>query len=185
MPFATEAERRAEGLAREIEEVRKAHADTRADRDRVARDLEATRRDLERARGEIERLQPNWNPPLGWLRMPVLLASALVLLSVGVGVGAVIRTVQSESRATALAHERDMLRQAVQKDAAARRAEQARARQQRQDIGCLSACGCPDGQGCVGEVCREGATPAHCCDRPSCPSGAACQHWDGSESVCP
>jgi hypothetical protein len=184
VPFATEAERRVEALERELEQERAGRRAAEAARDRLQTELDAVRRDFERARGEIERLQPNWNPPLGWLRMPVVVASALILLAVAIGVGAVVRTVRSEARAEVLAHERDVLRQAIRRDAVARRAERARVTQQN-DVGCLSACGCPDGQGCVGEVCREGVTPAHCCDRPECPSGAACQHWDGSEAVCP
>ena len=183
MPFSTEAERRAEGLQRELDREREAHEKTAEARARLERELETSRRELERARKEADRLRPKWQPPMGWLRIPVLLAAALVMLAVGVGVGAVLRTIRSEARADALEEERDVLRRAVQRDATERRAAQAEAAEAT-DVGCLSACGCRDGQGCVGEVCREGVSPAHCCDRPACPTGAPCQHWDGTEDVC-
>lgn len=183
MAFASEAERAAEGLRRELEEERALRKKADEARARLEAELRSVKGELERSRAELERLRPPVRLPLGWFRMPVLAGLALTVLSVAILVGSVLSTVRSQARADALAQERDVLARAANRETAARRAAEQQAGPA--VIGCLSACGCPDGQGCVGEVCREGVSPAHCCDRAECPAGAPCQHWDGSESVCP
>jgi len=181
--FASEAERTAEALRRELEQEREARRKADEQRTRLDAELGRVKSDLERSRTELERLRPAFRLPLGSFRMPVIAAVVLTLLAIATLVGAVVRTVQSENRAALLERERDVLAKAANRETAARRAAETQAGPG--VVGCLSACGCPDGQGCVGEVCREGVSPAHCCDRPDCPTGAPCQHWDGSEATCP
>lgn len=182
MPFANEAERQAEGLRRELDKERETLRKTEAARERLEAELRSVRGELERSRTAVNRLRPSFQVPLGWFRMPVAAALLLVVLAVALLVGAVLTTMRSEERAGRLERERDTLARAANREAAARRAAETQAGPA--DIGCLSACGCPDGQGCVGDVCREGVSPAHCCDRPACPRGVPCQHWDGTEGVC-
>jgi hypothetical protein len=181
--FASEAERIAEGLRRELEQEREARRKAEESGGRLEAELGRVKAELEKSRTELERDRPAVRLPLGWFRMPVIAAVALLLLSVVTLVGAVVGTVRSENRAARLERERDVLAKAANRETAARRAAETRGGPA--VVGCLSACGCPDGQGCVGEVCREGVSPGHCCDRPNCPSGAPCQHWDGTEAVCP
>lgn len=183
MAFASEAERVAEGLRRELEQEREVRRKAEESRGRLEAELGRAKAELEKNRVELDRLRPAVRLPLGWFRMPVIAALALLLLSVVTLVGAVVSTVRADGRAERLERERDVLAKAANRETAARRAVEAQGGPA--VVGCLSACGCPDGQGCVGEVCREGVSPGHCCDRPNCPAGAPCQHWDGSEAVCP
>lgn len=180
--FTSEAERAAEGLRRELEQEREVRRKLEEAKGRLDAELKGLRAEVERQRTELDRLRPRVRLPLGWFRMPVIAVLPLLVLALVILVGTVLSTARAERRAQQLEHERDVLAKAANRETAARRAVEREAGPA--VMGCLSACGCPDGQGCVGEVCREGVSPAHCCDRTECPSGAPCQHWDGSESVC-
>jgi hypothetical protein len=183
VPFESEHERTAEGLRRDLERERQAHEKAQGAATRAELEVKRLNKELDRLRADLERWKPGMKLPLGWFRMPVLAALALLAVAIATLVGTVLSTIEAKDRAAQLEHERDVLAKAANRESAARQAAQTAERPA--TVGCLSACGCPDGQGCVGETCREGVSPAHCCDRPNCPSGAPCQHWDGSEAVCP
>jgi len=192
VPFESEADRIAEALRRELEKEREAHAGTEAARSELAAELEAVRkklehdlkvarRDVERRDAELEHFRPRLRLPLGWFPFPVLGAIVLAIVTLALGVGALTAATRNEGRIERLRKERDELAAISTRETKARRGAQKATIEE----SCLTACGCPAGEGCIGEVCREGVSPAYCCERAPCPTGAACQRFDGSETTCP
>jgi hypothetical protein len=51
--------------------------------------------------------------------------------------------------------------------------------------GCVTACDCWGGQGCVNGECSSDASLRYCCDRALCPQDASCEYDNGSSGVCP
>ncbi len=50
---------------------------------------------------------------------------------------------------------------------------------------CTSPCDCFQGYNCIRGRCVRASIKSYCCEHPSCPAGAVCEHINGKLGVCP